>query len=80
MRKALLVPAAVLMIAAGAPSMATDQPGTQKAHKDNPTQIHGDQPGTQKAHKDNPTQGPIGGPGTQGHKDNPTQHPGGPVR
>jgi len=40
--------AAVLMIAAGAPSMAKDNPtqgpiggpGTQ-GHKDNPTQIHG---------------------------------------
>ena len=60
MRKALLVSAAVLMIAAGAPSMASDQPGAQKAHKDNPTQIHGDQPGAQKGHKDNPTQHPVG--------------------
>jgi len=60
MRKALLVPAAVLMIAAGAPSMASDQPGTQKAHKDNPTQGPIGGPGTQ-GHKDNPSQHP-GGP------------------
>ena len=62
MRKALLVPAAVLMIAAGAPSMASDQPGTQgKPHKDNPTQHPN--PGPSTHHKDNPTQHPVGTPG-----------------
>ena len=70
MRKALLVPAAVLMIAAGAPSMAQ--------HRDNPTQHPGNSPHTQ-GHKDNPTQHPNQGPSTQ-HKDNPHPAPRGHPR
>ena len=68
MRKALLVPAAVLMIAVGAPSMAKDQHpggGVGTHHKDNPTQQPRDTPQTQKGHKDNPTQHPGDSPHTQ---------------